>query len=55
MNKKLMSIIVCPLCKGGLYYQRRTKELICVKDKLAFPVHNGMPVLLVCDARPVNT
>jgi len=59
MNKKLLSIIVCPQCKGKLRFQRKTKEFICDTDALAFPVRNGFPVLLVSDARalkqPVET
>lgn len=51
MKKKLQSILACPVCKGDLSYQPRTKELVCKKDKLAFPVRHGVPVLLVSDAR----
>lgn len=51
MKKKLQSILVCPVCKGPLQLQSRGKELVCEKDKLAFPVRNGVPVLLSADAR----
>jgi len=54
MNKKFLSIIVCPLCKGELIFVRKHKELVCEKDRLAFPVRNGFPVLLVADARQVD-
>lgn len=54
MNKKLLSIIVCPRCKGKLRYQRNHKEFICDKDRLAFPVRNGYPVLLLADARRLD-
>lgn len=51
MNKKLLHILVCPLCKGKLEYNKNNAELECHRDKLAFPVRNGVPVLLEMDAR----
>ena len=54
MKKKLQSILVCPLCKGPLVHKSRQKELICEKDKLAYPVRNGIPVLLITDARKIK-
>jgi len=54
MKKKLQSILSCPLCKGPLVYKSRQKELICEKDRLAYPVRNGIPVLLNSDARKLN-
>ena len=54
MKKKLQTILVCPLCKGPLEYQSRQKELICQQDKLAYPVRNGVPVLLESDARRID-
>ncbi len=51
MNNKLIQILVCPLCKGKLRYNKRNAELECSYDKLAFPVRNGVPVLLEMDAR----
>ena len=50
MKKKLLSILVCPSCKGPLIYKPQKKILICEKDKLAYPVRNGIPVLLEADA-----
>ena len=50
MKKKLLSILVCPLCKGPLLHQARQKRLVCEKDKLAYPIRNGIPVLLAADA-----
>lgn len=54
MKKKLLSILACPSCKGPLIYNSRQKELICVKEQLAFPVRNGVPVLLTADARNID-
>lgn len=53
MKKKLLSILVCPLCKGPLVHKPGKKELICEKDKLAYPVRDGVPVLLHADARKI--
>ncbi len=55
MKKKLLSILVCPLCKGPLLYKSRSNELICEHDKLAYPVRNGVPVLLNADARKISS
>lgn len=54
MKKKLQSILVCPLCKGPLIHKSREKELICEKDNLAYPVRDGIPVLLITDARKIK-
>jgi uncharacterized protein len=54
MNKKLLSILVCPLCKGKLKYIKKNSELECANDELAFPVRKGVPVLLEMDARKLT-
>jgi len=54
MKKKLQSVLVCPLCKGPLQFRSRQKVLVCVKDKLAYPVRNGVPVLLSADAEKIE-
>lgn len=51
MDPKLLEILVCPLCKGPLVYRRETQELICKADRLAFPIRDGIPVMLVDEAR----
>lgn len=51
MDKKLLDILVCPLCKGKLVYVKKNNELICKVDRLAFPVRDGIPVMLEEDAR----
>ena len=55
MKKKLLTILVCPLCKGPLAHNNRQKVLICENDKLSYPVRNGIPVLLGADAQKVET
>jgi uncharacterized protein YbaR (Trm112 family) len=51
MNKRLLQILACPLCKGKLEYNKKKAELVCTRDNLAFPVRDGVPVLLEMDAR----
>ena len=51
MDKKLLDILVCPLCKGRLNYNKKAAELICPVDRLGFPVRDGIPVMLQEEAR----
>jgi uncharacterized protein YbaR (Trm112 family) len=54
MDKKLLEILVCPLCKGPLKYDRNAAELICKADKLAFPIRDDIPVMLESEARRID-
>lgn len=51
MESRLLEILVCPLCKGPLRHDREQQELICRADKLAFPIRDGIPVMLGNEAR----
>ncbi len=51
MDPKLLEILVCPLCKGPLVYRKAAEELICKADRLAFPIRDGIPVMLEEEAR----
>jgi uncharacterized protein YbaR (Trm112 family) len=51
MDKKLLDILVCPVCKGKLAYDKKAGELICRLDRLAFPIRDDIPVMLVDEAR----
>ncbi len=51
IDPRLLEILVCPLCKGPLVYRREADELICRPDRLAYPVKDGIPVMLEEDAR----
>lgn len=51
MDARLLEILVCPICKGPLQYERAQQELICHADKLAYPIRDGIPVMLVDEAR----
>lgn len=54
MDKKLLEILVCPLCKGPLEYDRKAEELICKPDRLAFPIRDDIPVMLEDEARHLD-
>jgi len=54
MDKKLLEILVCPLCKSELVYKKDEQELICKADRLAFPIHDGIPVMLENEARKIS-
>ena len=51
MDSKLLDILVCPLCKGKLIYRKANSELICPADRLAFPIRDGIPIMLESEAR----
>lgn len=51
MDNRLLEILVCPLCKGPLVYDRTEQELICKADRLAFPIRDGIPVMIAEQAR----
>ena len=51
MDKQLLDILVCPICKGKLTHNRQQKELICAVDRLAYPIRDGIPVMLDDEAR----
>ena len=51
MDKKLLEILVCPLCKGPLVYDKQQAELICKADRLAYPIRDDIPVMLEDEAR----
>ena len=54
MDKKLLDILACPVCKGNLIYKKETQELICKADRLAFPIKDDIPVMLETDARQLD-
>ncbi|MEW6353644.1 MAG: Trm112 family protein [Pseudomonadota bacterium] len=51
MDKKLLEILVCPVCKGPLVYKKAEGELICKADRLAYPIRDDIPVMLEQEAR----
>lgn len=55
MDNRLLDLLVCPICKGRLDYDRQADELICPRDRLAFPVRDGIPAMIVEQARDLDT
>jgi uncharacterized protein YbaR (Trm112 family) len=53
MDKKLLDLLACPVCKGPLVYLEAAAELVCRGDRLAYPVRDGIPIMLVEDAREI--
>ena len=51
MNTRLLEILVCPICKGQLVYRKSADELVCKVDRLAYPIRDGIPVMLEQEAR----
>lgn len=54
MDHKLLDILVCPICKGRLQMGAQRDSLICRADKLAFPIEDGIPVMLESKAKPIE-
>lgn len=54
MDKRLLDILVCPVTKGPLVYDKKTDELVSVSGKLAYPVRDGIPVMLEEEARSLT-
>ena len=55
MDPKLLEILVCPVCKGPLLYRKAEVELVCKADRLAYPIRDGIPVMLESEARQVKS
>ncbi len=51
IDPKMLGVLVCPKTRGPLTYDSQTKELISKKAKLAFPIREGVPILLIDEAR----
>ena len=54
MDKRLLEILVCPLCKSPLLLDVAKHELICKADRLAYPIRDDVPVMLVDEARALG-
>lgn len=53
MDHRLLEIIACPVCHGKLHFNQKNLELVCKSDCLAYPLRDGIPVLLENEARVV--
>lgn len=54
MDKELLVMLVCPECQGTLTFDRERQELVCRQSGLAYPVRDGIPVMLVEEARHLS-
>jgi uncharacterized protein YbaR (Trm112 family) len=54
VDPKLLELLVCPLTKGPLRYDRARQELISEQAGLAYPIRDGIPIMLVDEARPLD-
>lgn len=54
MDKNLLDILVCPVTKGPLIYDKSKQELISVAARLAYPIRDGIPIMLESDARTLT-
>lgn len=54
MDARLLDILACPVCKGPLIHHRSESVLVCRADRLAFPIRDGIPVMLEEEARALS-
>lgn len=54
MDTRLLDVLVCPLCKGPLKFDKDAQELICQGDRLAYPIRDGIPIMWAEEARDMN-
>lgn len=54
MDTRLLDILVCPICKGRLEYDKKAQELICHADKLAYPIRDDIPIMWADQARELT-
>jgi uncharacterized protein YbaR (Trm112 family) len=54
VDTRLIDILVCPICKGPLAYDKKAQELICNADKLAYPIRDGIPIMWADQARDLQ-
>lgn len=55
LDRKLLAILVCPLCKGPLQHDQTAQELLCLAEGLAYPIRDGIPVMLDNEARVLTS
>jgi uncharacterized protein len=54
IDPRLLEILVCPITKGPLAYDRLRQELVSAQAGVAYPVRDGIPIMLVDEARPLD-
>ncbi len=55
MDPRLLEILVCPICKGKLEFDKVSQELICSPCQLAYPVRDGIPIMMQDEARSLGS
>lgn len=55
MDTKLLDILACPICKGPLQYAKQHQVLVCRADRLAYPIRDGIPLMLEDEARRLDS
>jgi uncharacterized protein YbaR (Trm112 family) len=55
VDDRLLDILACPVCKGPLKFQRGSDVLVCRAERLAFPIRDGVPMMLEEDARQLSS
>lgn len=54
LDAKLLDILACPICKGPLQYSKPQQVLVCRADRLAYPIRDGIPVMLEDEAQRLD-
>ena len=54
MDTRLLDILACPICKGPLQYSKSLQVLVCRADRLAYPIRDGIPVMLEDEAKQLT-
>lgn len=54
MDKTLLEILACPVCKSSVLYQKQSQELVCKACRVAYPIRDEIPVLLIDEARELT-
>lgn len=55
VDVKMLELLVCPLTKGSLSYDRAKNELVSESAKLAYPIRDGVPIMLISEARKIDS
>jgi uncharacterized protein YbaR (Trm112 family) len=54
MDKTLLEILACPVCKSSILYQKQSQELVCKACRVAYPIRDEIPVMLIDEARELT-
>ncbi len=54
LQPQLLAILVCPRCRGALEHERDPERLVCLECRLAYPVRDGIPIMLIDEATPLG-